>query len=32
MTVHYDTNFLGMAGPRKMEIYLPKEIIPFEYL
>jgi hypothetical protein len=32
MTVQYETNLLGLSGPRKMHIYLPKTVIPVEYL
>lgn len=28
MTVQYETNLLGLSGPRKMHIYLPKIVIP----
>jgi len=32
MTVCYDTNILGLSGPRRLQIYLPKTKIPYEYL
>lgn len=31
-TICYESNFLGLSGPRRMHIYLPKTEVPFKYL
>lgn len=32
ITICYETNILGLMGPRKMNIYLPTKTLPYEYL
>jgi hypothetical protein len=31
-TIAYESDFLGLSGPRRMHIYLPKAEVPFKYL
>lgn len=31
-TICYESNFLGLSGPRRMHIYLPKTELPLKFL